>query len=178
MTFFRSLVMLAVCITTSEMHVMAQAQTPPSTNLDAIIANAQAAHDNKALTRATNLKWALGNLRPSELNGIKCGTESRKLQLDVPAAEDLTGKLLEKALERYLPVLAAAIASAPAAAVAAFLTPTPIGTDAVEILNQSDTRPRRDVEAAAREMLQDTTPDNFKKNISRQFTAKIVACSI
>jgi hypothetical protein len=154
----------------------ALAQSSPSANLDAIIANATAAHDTKGATRAMNLKWALSAVRPSDLNGVKCGKETAEMHFDVPAAQDLAGKLMDKGLERYLPALAAALASSAASAIAVFLTPTPIGTDAVEILNQSDKRPHSEVQGAAREMLQD--PPNLFKKIANPMLAKIAACSI
>lgn len=153
------------------------AQNDPSANLDAIIANAQANGDAKAATRAINLKNALGRLKPSDLQGIRCGKDTTPFPLNVEPAEDVAGKLLDKALETYLPTLAAALASTAAAAATAFLTPTPIGKDSVEVLNNSDTFTQDDVRSAARQMLQDTLPTNFSQ-LPVPMTSKIVVCSL
>jgi len=152
------------------------AQTPAS-NLDAVIANAKKSGDTKALTRATNLKAGLALLKPSEINGVQCGQDAKQTAVNVEKAQDIAGKLLDKALEKYLPTLAAALASAPAAALAAFFTPEKIGTDSVEILNSSDQRPSASVREAAREMLQDTTTNNFPK-MPKPLMAKIVVCAL
>jgi hypothetical protein len=152
------------------------AQTPGA-NLDAVIANAKKSGDQKALTRATNLKAGLALLKPSDISGVRCGKDTNPTAIDVDKAQDLAGELLDKALEKYLPTLAAALASAPAAALTAFFTPEKIGTDSVEILNQSNQRPNSEVREAAREMLQDTTIDNFRK-VPKALMAKIVVCSL
>jgi len=152
------------------------AQTPAS-NLDAVIANARKNGDAKAVNRATNLKFGLGTLKPSDINGVQCGKESRQNAIDVDAAQDVAGKLLDKALEKYLPTLAAALASAPAAGLAAFFTPETTGKDSVEILNSSDKRPNADVREAAREMLQDTTTDSFRR-LPKPLVARIVVCAL
>jgi hypothetical protein len=153
------------------------AQATPGASLDSLISSAQKGGDSKSVTRLTNLKFGLARLKPSDLKDIQCGKGSKQLAINVDQAEDLAGKLLEGALKKYLPTLAAALASAPAAGVAAFLTSTPIGSDAVEILNQSDKRPIAEVQGAARLMLQDTSTENFKK-LGRPMMAKITGCAI
>jgi hypothetical protein len=153
------------------------AQATPASDLDAVIENAQKAGDMKAVRRATNLKFALGHTKPGDYRGLRCGKDSTAMVIDVGPAEDVGGKLLGKALEKYLPTLAAALASAPATAVAAFLTPTKIGTDSVEILNQSDSRSRSEVQGAARQMLQDTPPEIFA-TLGTQMITKVAGCSI
>jgi hypothetical protein len=156
---------------------VAGSQNVPSLSLDAVIANAKAAGDSGAEHRALNLRAALGTLKPSDLNGVRCGKDSPKLTINVDQAQDAVGKLLGKALETYLPTLAAALASAPAAAAATFLTPTRIGNDSVEILSNSDSYSKADVNSAARQLLQDTTPQNFV-GLPKPLMAKIVACSM
>jgi hypothetical protein len=125
----------------------------------------------------TNLKFALGTLKPSEFKNIQCGVSETPLAVDVDQSQDVAGKLLEKILDKYLPAVAAAIASAPAAGVALFLTSTSIAPDAVEIMNKSSTSRKEDVQKAARQLLQDTQVNSFK-NLPRSLMAKIVACSI
>ncbi len=89
----------------------------------------------------------------------------------------IIGELLDKGLEKYLPSLAAALASAPAAGLGALLTPEKIGSDSVEILNNSDNFSRNDVANAARQMLQDTIPETFNR-LPKKMTAKIIVCSL
>lgn len=149
----------------------------PESILNAVIANAEANGDIKAARRATNLKTALGSLKPSDLNGITCGKDAAANNISVEQQKDIAGKLLDKGLEKYLPSLAAALASAAAAGVVSFLTPERIGSDAVETLNNTSKFNRDDVSNAARQVLQDTIPDAFKK-LPKPMMAKIVSCSL
>lgn len=122
--------------------------------LDAIVANAKTTGDKKAERRATNLKSALERLRPSDLNHISCGKDLATTNFPVDQQKDIIGELLGKGLEKYLPTLAAALASAPTAGLVTFLTPEKIGSDSVEMLNNSNKFTRDEVSNAARQMLQ------------------------
>jgi hypothetical protein len=152
-----------------------QDQVDYGKQINVLIKNAQG--DQKTVKRLTNLKYGLSVLKPSDLSGIKCGKDQSPSLIDVDKASDIIGTLLGKGLEKYLPTLAAALASAPATGVVAFLTPTAIAEDSVEILNQSNTRSQNQVQNAARQVLQDTLPDSFKK-LNRSLMSKAIACTM
>jgi hypothetical protein len=168
---------LTVCALWITFAITVKAQSTPSAQLDALISNARKNGDAKAEKRVTNLKLALSQLKPSDLDGVRCGKDSAKTAFNVEQAQDVAGKLLDKALEKYLPTLAAALASTPAAGVAAFLTPEKIGPDSVEVLNQNEKRSRQEVQDAARQLLQDTTVESFQK-LPKSMMAKIVVCAL
>jgi hypothetical protein len=148
----------------------------PGTALDVVIANARTDGDKKAETRATNLKTALARMRPSDLNGVSCGNDVAKTSIPIEDGKDFIGDLLGKGLEKYLPTLAAALASAPSAGLVALLTPQKIGSDSIEIINNSKNYSHDDVSNAARQLLQDTVPESFNK-LPRTTVARIVMCS-
>src|SRR5690349_19432157 len=59
----------------------------PTKNLDALIASAQANGDKKGERRVTNLKYALSSLKPSELNGVRCGKAQNPIKVNPDEAE-------------------------------------------------------------------------------------------
>jgi hypothetical protein len=157
----------------------ALAQSPPSAHLDALIQQAVKQKDQTAVTRLRNLKNGLATVKPSELKNVRCGNKPEDVvfSVEVEIAKDKAGELLTTLLEKVLPTLAAALASTPAAAIAAFLTPQQTAADPVEILNSAPTPTRSEVAAAARQLLQTTTEKNFA-NLPTAMKAKIVACAL
>jgi hypothetical protein len=114
--------------------------------LDQLIANATSHGDERAVRRLGNLKQGLARLTPADLRGVQCGRELQgKTFLSSDASIELSGRLLDKALERYLPALAAALSSASATGLILVFKPEVIGSDAVEILNSSDKRDAAEV---------------------------------
>jgi hypothetical protein len=173
-----SFLLAIVCLWAFAVPAMPQTKpTTAETALDAVIANAKANGDKKAEKRATNLKTALARLKPSDLNGISCGKDVSNRNFPIDEGKDIIGDLLGKGLEKYLPILAAALASAPAAGLVALLTPERIGSDSVEILNNPNKFSRDEVSNAARQLLQDTIPENFNK-LPKTMVAKVVVCSL
>ena len=142
--------------------------------LDSLIQAAATKGDAKAQRRLSNLKTALHRLNPSDLAGISCGSD-REPVAHLEESREIASNLLTAGLEKYAPALAAALASAPAAGIAVFLSPSEIAPDAIETLNNSSRHAQQEVTTAARTLLQDTTPERFARLPTTQM-AKIVAC--
>jgi hypothetical protein len=144
--------------------------------LDQLISNATIHGDERAARRLSNLKQGLARLTPADLRGVRCGRELPGRTVSSSDADtEVSGRLLDKALERYLPALAAALSSASATGLFLVFTPEVVGSDAVEILNSSDKRDAAEVRNAARQFLQDTKP-KYIRSVPTPLLAKAVAC--
>lgn len=132
--------------------------------------------ETKLINRYSNLINGYAALSRKDLVGVVCGSKPNdKTSLLSDEEVEQIGDFLSMALEKLIPAIAVALESATGTGVALFLQPSKIAPDAVEIINQANTRDRAEVTQAARQLLQDTKVENFKK-MPRSQMARIVVC--